>query len=60
MFSNLSWLWLAKTLSRDTKTTFSSMSSPAFMLVNHDGQDFPEIYRQDGDEVSKQEKRLSL
>ena len=26
--------------------TIFSMSSPAFMLVNHDGQDFPEIYRQ--------------
>ena len=28
---------------------YCRMSSPAFMLVNNDGQDFPEIYQKKGD-----------
>ena len=28
---------------------YCRMSSPAFMLVNNDGQDFPEIYQKNGD-----------
>jgi len=40
---------IRKTYEVNFQPNFCRISSPAFMLVNHDGQNFPEIYRKDGD-----------